>query len=161
MSDGSLLHRHTFLLRLNDRPGGMELIAATFAHRGISLTATLGNDGTLDPSGRATVLVTFTSTEARKEALKLALSRLSRLVSLIEEPDDAPETRIAALVRLQPDAPAPVLNGAGSVEVVHRDPDTGEIIYSLLGAPEPVGETLDQLRASGALRAVTYTMLAV
>ena len=48
---------YAFVLKLTDHPGGMEVIAATFAHRGVSLACSLGNDGALDPEGRATVIV--------------------------------------------------------------------------------------------------------
>ena len=39
------------MLKLTDQPGGMEVIAATFANRGVSLACSLGNDGALDPEG--------------------------------------------------------------------------------------------------------------
>jgi len=31
-------------MKLTDQPGGMEIIAATFAHRGVSITCSLGNE---------------------------------------------------------------------------------------------------------------------
>ena len=158
---GGAHRRHSFLLKLTDKPGGMELIAATFAHRGISLTAILGNDGTLDPNGHATVLVTFTTTDARKEALQRTLARLARVVSVTEEPDDAPGARVVALVRLAPDAPAPDMLPSGTVERLCGDPVAGETIYTLIGPPDAVDVALRGLRASGSLRAVNYTMLAV
>ena len=78
--------QYAFVLKLHDQPGGMEIIAATFAHRGVSLACLLGNDGTLDPEGRATVIVTFCATPAKKEIIRRALGRLSRVRSLAEYP---------------------------------------------------------------------------
>ena len=54
---GTPQRRHSFLLKLTDKPGGMELIAATFAHRGISLTVILGKECTLVSYGYWTFLV--------------------------------------------------------------------------------------------------------
>ena len=55
----------------------MEIIAATFAQRGVSLACSLGNDGALNPDGRATMIVTFCATPAKKEIIRRALGRLS------------------------------------------------------------------------------------
>lgn len=161
----SSARRYTFVLRLTDRPGGMELIAATFAHRGISITSTLGNDSTLDPEGRATVILTFASTPARKEVVKGALSRLSRVVSITEvgapeAPALEPAARQFALVRLAPGAPPPAFPGC-KAEVAAGEGDGGEAIYSLLGSPTAVDAALSDLRASGSLRAAAYAVVAV
>jgi hypothetical protein len=182
--------RHTFVLRLSDRPGGMELIAATFAHRGISITATLGNDGAHDPAGSASVILTFTATPARKEMLKGALSRLSRVLSLVEAEEGegpappaahlpevaagggegtaglsrhgrpVPLARQVALVRLAPGAPPPRYPYC-RCDTVRADADTGEITYTLLGPPSAVEAALTGLRAAGHLRGATYAVLAV
>lgn len=151
--------RYTFVLRLTDRPGGMELIAATFAHRGLSITATLGNDGALDPEGRATVILSFAASPARKEAVKGALSRLTRVVS-VEEVAEPTAVRQIALVRLAPGAPPPDFSGCTTERTV-ADGDGGEATYSLLGPPAAVDVALSVLRDSGVLRGVTYAVVAV
>ncbi len=160
------VRRYTFVLRLTDRPGGMELIAATFAHRGISITSTLGNDSALDPEGRATVILTFAATPARKEVVKGALSRLSRVVSIVEVGDpEAPALEPAAarqfaLVRLAPGTPPPAFPEC-KAEVAAPEGESGEVTYSLLGPPAAVDAALSDLRASGSLRAATYAVVAV
>lgn len=155
--------RYTLLLKLSDRPGGMELVAATFAHRGLSLTLSLGTDGTLDPDGYATVVVHFEATPARKEAVKAALSRLSPVVSLVEYDAQDPRMLYCALVRLAPGAPVPTLTGGGKerVDVISEDAQTGETVYSLFGPPNTVRAALKAMGKAGHLRAVTHTILAV
>ena len=151
--------RHTFVLKLTDRPGGMELVAATFAHRGLSLTMTLGNDGTQDAEGHATVLVHFLATPARKEAVRASLSRLSRMVSLREHGEHDAQVRQTALVRLSPGTLLPHASGVWVEAVPNSDND--DIICVLLGSPPPVIALLDELRQSGSLLAVTQTVLAL
>lgn len=153
---------YTFLLKLTDRPGAMESIAATFAHRGISLSSTLGNDGTLDPEGRAIVLVTFTATPARKEALRNALRRLSRVVSLVEHAADAATVRKSALVRLSPDATKPIMpvGTPGSVDLLECETD-GCCLFAIFGPPAAVDMLLNTARSAGHLRGVTYALVAL
>lgn len=151
---------YTFLLRLTDRPGGMEAVAATFAHRGVSITSTLGHDGAIDPMGRATVLLTFTSTEPRKEALRNALRRLSRVVEIVEYDDGDAALRRSVLIRLSPDAPAIASLPGTIVERIEQEED-GSVLYALFGPPGVVDALLDAARNAGHLRALTYATLAL
>ena len=151
---------YTFVTKLIDRPGAMELIAATFSHRGISIITTLGNDGSLDPDRHATVLVHFCTTPARKAALEQTLRRLSRVVGLTEHTRQDAALRQSALARLAPDAPPPAAARV-VVETVATDPATGESVYSFMGHPADVSPLLDSLRDAGYLRAVTQTTLAL
>lgn len=154
---------YTFVLKLTDRPGGMELIAATFAHRGVSLSTSLGNDGTLDPQGRATVLITFAATPAKKEALKGALGRLSRVSLLVEHPAGSPTLRTTAVVRLAAGAPVPVLppDVVGLVEKTNDNVQTGDTTYLVVGPPDAVDALLAQLRAQDYVRDVMHTVIAL
>lgn len=149
---------YAFVLKLTDQPGGMEVIAATFAHRGVSLSCSLGNDGALDPEGRATVLVTFSATPAKKEILRRALARLSRVRSLVEHPMDSPDLRKTAMFRVTELPPGSVM-GAGKPEKISRDATTGETTYLLVDIPRVVDEFLSKVRASGLLRDVTTTVI--
>jgi hypothetical protein len=153
---------YTFVLKLNDRPGAMESIAATFAHRGISLSSTLGNDGTLDPEGRAIVVVTFTATPARKEAMRNALRRLSRVVSLVEHTAEDATIRKTALARLAPNAPMPDLPPGvpGTVDLLDCEPD-GSRLFAVFGPPLAVDALLNAARDAGHLRGVTYALVAL
>jgi hypothetical protein len=150
---------YTFVIKLVDRPGGMESVAATLAHRGVSIDCTVGNDGALDPDGRATVLITFTATPARKEALRNALRRLSRVVTVSEHgggPSDA-ALRKVALLRLAPGASPPAFADGddGMVEAVGSGED-GCPVYAVLGPVEAVDEVVGALQTGGWLRAITY-----
>lgn len=145
-----------FLLRLRDKPGALESIAATFAHRGVSIRMTLANDSDDDPEGLATAMVTFRATEARKEALRTVLGRLSRVVSVTERTGDEPSLRQAALVRVSGEAfEAPGLH----VETLETDPQSGERTVALFGPPRLVEAVLADLREKGCLRAVTHATL--
>ena len=149
---------YAFVLKLTDQPGGMEIIAATFAHRGVSLTCSLGNDGALDPENRATVLVTVSATLAKKEIIRRALGRLSRVLSLVEHPMDSPDLRKTAMFRVKTLPP----DSAGSVqrlEEISRDTSTGEATYLVVDTPRAVDVFLGRLRASGQLRDVTTTVI--
>ena len=154
---------HTFLLKVTDRPGAMELIAATFAHRGISLTDNLGNDGTLTPDGHAVVLLHFRATASRKETLKNTLKRLSRVLSVVEYAADHPILRRSALLRLAPGAPAPALpeGVGGTVEFLAGCEEGGECVYAVSGPAQAVEALLESARVAGVLRAVTQTVLAL
>ena len=90
---------YAFVLRMDDRPGAVELVAATFSRRGTPLTATPGNSGILEPDGSAVVLVRVRATSARKEGLKKTLARLSRVRSPVEHAQDSTDMRRCALVR--------------------------------------------------------------
>lgn len=46
------MNTYAVLLKLRDKPGAMESIAATFAHRGISLATILANDAASAPALR-------------------------------------------------------------------------------------------------------------
>ena len=157
MTADSPFPRHTFVLKVNDRPGAMELIAATFAHRGVSLHSLLGNDDTLGADGLATVLVTFSAPPARKEALRGALGRLSRIVSLTER-TDAAHLRKSALIRV---APATLLPDAPLYHTEKIAADESGDTYAVLGEPADVDALLHSLKDAGALRGVTQTILAL
>ena len=145
---------YAFVLKLTDQPGGMELIAATFAHRGVSLACSLGNDGALDPEGRATVIVTFFAPPAKKEILRRALGRLSRVRSLVEHPMDSPDLRKTAVFRV-----AGRWLAASALEEVRHDPELEETTYLLVNTPVFVDAFLEDVRASGRLRDVTATVI--
>ena len=150
---------YAFVLKLTDQPGGMEIIAATFAHRGVSLACSLGNDGALDPEGRATVLVTFSATPAKKEILRRALSRLWRVRSLVEHPIDSPYLRKTAVFRVADDGFTPPTEIAAKLEKVARDEAAGETTYLLVDAPVLVDAFLVGLRQAGTLQDVTTTVI--
>jgi hypothetical protein len=164
MNRAPLTPPYTFVLKLTDRSGGMEMIAATFAHRGISLSTSLGNDGALDPDGRATVLVTFAATPAKKEALRRALSRLSRVVSLVEYPADSPLLRKTALIRLRrsipeiPDGVTVERVGAGAENATGGG---GEATLLLVGSPRAVDAVLEAAAERGDLGGVTHAVFAL
>ncbi len=146
--------RHTFVLKLADRPGMLEIIGATFAHRGVSLSATVGSDGALDPEGRATITLHFCATPSRKEVLRRTLSRLNRVLSVSEVPPEL--VQAVALVRVAPDAGLPLTNAA-----VFPLSGTGrEPVYRLIGTPEAVESAIRAWRVAGKLRSVSYGVLA-
>ena len=149
---------YAFVLKLTDQPGGMEIIAATFAHRGVSLVCSLGNDGALDPEGRATVIVTFSATPAKKEIIRRALGRLSRVRSLAEYPIDSPRLRKTAVFRvagpLPTDGQPPV-----RLEAVALDEGSGESMYLVVDRPDVVDAYLETVRQGGRLLDVTTTVI--
>ena len=144
---------YAFVLKLSDAPGGMELIAATFAHRGVSLESSLGNDGKLDPEGRATVMVTFSAPPAKKENIRRALGRLSRVRSLKEYRLDSPNLRMTAVFRVE-GGPADfgfALDGL-RLEKLPGDDGSGEATFFLVDTPAEVSRFLARVRATGRLR---------
>lgn len=151
---------YALLLKLRDKPGAMESIAATFAHRGISLATILANDASSAPDSLATVLVTFRTTAKRKEALKATLARLSRVVSVTERTDGDAALRQSALVRLAPSAALPT---DPQVQISRLDADaaTGETLWALFGPPASVEACVAALRSAGTLRAVTMAVVAL
>ena len=149
---------YAFVLKLTDQPGGMEMIAATFAHRGVSLACSLGNDGALDPEGRATVLVTFFAPPAKKEIIRRALGRLSRVRSLVEHPMDSPDLRKTAVFRVGGRWPAGAVESARLEEIRH-DAGADETTYLLVNTPVYVDTFLAEVRASGRLRGATTTVI--
>ncbi len=154
----SLPLSYAFVLKLTDHPGGMEVIAATFAHRGVSLACSLGNDGALDPEGRATVLVTFSAPPAKKEIIRRALARLSRVRSLVEHPMDSPDLRKTAMFRVK-DLPPGSESQVSRLEEISRHPGTGETTYLVLDSPRAVDGFLAILLESGRLCDVTTTVI--
>ena len=149
---------YAFILKLTDQPGGMEVIAATFAHRGVSLAGALGNDGALDPEGRATVIVTFCATPAKKEIIRRALGRLSRVRSLTEHPLDSPSLRKTAVFRtageVASDGCAP-----GRLERLAQNQAAGENTYLIVDRPDAVDAFLEEVRRGGRLLDVTTTVI--
>lgn len=146
--------RYTFVVKVADRPGTLEIIGATFAHRGVSLSATVGCDGSLDPDGRATITLHFYSTPRRKEVLRTTLTRLNRVLSVREVPPKL--VQAVALVRVAPDAGLPLTEAA-----VFPLPSPGrEPVYRLIGTPEAVESAIHAWRAAGKLRSVSYGVLA-
>lgn len=144
------MNSYAFVLKLTDHPGGMELIAATFAHRGMSLSSSLGNDGALDPEGRATILVTFSATPAKKEIIRRALDRLPRVRSIVEHPVDSSALRTTAVIRLRGDEPPEVRSGA-KLETISRDPESGTTAFLLVDHPAAVEAALAAMKESGRL----------
>lgn len=144
------MNSYAFVLKLTDQPGGMELIAATFAHRGMSLSSSLGNDGALDPEGRATILVTFTATEAKKEIIRRALDRMPRVRSIHEHPMDSPALRKMAVFRLR-GAEAPAVREGARLETVGRDPTGDSTIFLLVDNPAALDAALGEMTAGGRL----------
>ena len=149
---------YAFVLKLTDQPGGMEIIAATFAHRGVSLACSLGNDGALDPEGRATVIVTFSAPPAKKEIIRRALGRLARVRSLVEHPMDSPDLRKTAVFRVAGRWSAGSMSAARLEEIRH-DAVADETTYLLVNSPVRVDEFLADVRATGRLRDVTTTVI--
>ena len=149
---------YAFVLKLTDQPGGMEVIAATFAHRGVSLACSLGNDGALDPEGRATVLVTFSAPPAKKEIIRRALGRLSRVRSLVEHPMDSPDLRKTAIFRVAGRCAAEGI-AAVRLEEIRHDAVADETTYLLVDVPVTVDHFLASVQASGRLRGATTTVI--
>lgn len=146
--------RYTFVIKVADRPGTLEIIGATFAHRGVSLSATVGCDGSLDPDGRATITLHFCATPRRKEVLRATLARLNRVQSVREVPSGL--VQAVALVRVAPDAGLPLTEAA-----VFPLPSPGrEPVYRLIGTPEAVESAITAWRNAGKLRSVSYGVLA-
>ena len=169
MPDAKPLSRWTFVLKINDRPGAMELVAATFAHRGISLHALLGNDNKSGADGLATVLVTFSAPVAKKEAMKATLGRLSRVVSVTERTQADASLRKCALVRVAATSdktPADAMSIAletmpCTIESIACDRETGETIYMITGTVRTVDGIIRKLRGNGTLKSVTQAVLAL
>jgi len=169
----TISRRFTFALTLTDRPGGMELIAATFAHRGVSIHSTLGNDGALDPDGRAQVIVTFSAAPPRKEALKGALSRLSRVVALVEHTDDDGGVHKTALLRIEAESASDLADAAAALNLTRlvitmvldrsgrRNGEYGEATYTVTGPPPDVDALIADLKARHILRAAAHATLAL
>ena len=157
MDPADLPASYVFVLKLTDQVGSMEIIAATFAHRGVSLTCSLGNDGALDPEGRATVTVAFSAPPAKKEIIRRALGRLSRVRTLVEYPLASSHLRKTAVFRVSgeivPDA-TPVY-----LERIARDDAAGETTYLLVDRPVAVDAFLERLRVEKRLRDVTTTVI--
>ncbi len=149
---------YAFVLKLTDQPGGMEIIAATFAHRGVSLACSLGNDGALDPEGRATVIVTFCATPAKKEIIRRALGRLSRVRSLAEYPMASPQLRKTAVFRVKGEVP-PDGGRPGRLEQIARHEASDETTYLLVDRPDVVDAFLETVRGEGRLRDATTTVI--
>ena len=149
---------YAFILKLTDQPGGREIIAATFAHRGVSLACSLGNDGALDPEGRATVIVTFCATPAKKEIIRRALGRLSRVRSLAEYPTNSPHLRKTAVFRVLGEI---AREGQTSIrlEQVACDEASGENTYLVVDRPDVVDAFLENVRRGGQLLDVTTTVI--
>ncbi len=149
---------YAFILKLTDQPGGMEVIGATFAHRGVSLACSLGNDGALDPEGRATVIVTFCATPAKKEIIRRALGRLSRVRSLTEHPLDSPRLRKTAVFRMAgevaSDGQTPV-----RLERLAQNEAADENTYLVVDRPDAVDAFLEEVRRGGRLLDVTTTVI--
>jgi acetolactate synthase small subunit len=149
---------YLFVLKLTDAPGTMEVIAATFAHRGVSISSSVGNDGLLDPGGRATVLVTFSATPAKKEIIRRALTRISRVHGVVEHPMDSNALRKTAVFRMQ---------GYGSmehrlmsrIERIAHDPATGDITYLYVDTPAKVDALLAELRTTNRLLDVATSVI--
>ncbi len=149
---------YLFVLKLTDQPGGMELIAATFASRGVSLSSSVGNDGMLDPAGRATVLVTFSALPAKKEIIRRALTRLARVHSLAEHPMNAAVLRKTAVFRM--DGYGAVEHRMASIlERIGHNEATGEITYMLVDSPAKVDQVMKDLRATNRLKDVATSVI--
>jgi hypothetical protein len=150
---------YAFVMKLTDQPGGMEIIAATFAHRGVSITCSLGNDGALDPQGSATVMVTFSATPAKKEIIRRALQRISRVRSLVEYPMDAPQLRKTAVMRLSGVEPFAPTTTVRLLEPIAGTPEADESTYLLVDVPVIVDAILEEARRSGRLLDASATVI--
>lgn len=151
---------YAFLLKLRDKPGAMELVAATFAHRGISLITILGNDAGTAPDGLATILVTFRTTQVRKDMMKATLSRLSRVVSLTEREEEDPALQQSALVRLAPGGALPT-DPQVHLTRLNVDATTGETLWALFGPLKAVEASVESLRTAGTLNAISLATVAL
>jgi acetolactate synthase small subunit len=149
---------YLFLIKLTDQPGGMELIAATFASRGVSLSSSVGNDGVLDPAGRATVVVTFAAPPAKKEIIRRALTRLARVYSLSEHSMTSAMLRKTAVFRM--DGYGAVEHRMASIlERIGHNESTGEITYMLVDSPARVDSVIQDLRATNRLKDVATSVI--
>ena len=147
---------YTFVLKLADQVGSMEIIAATFAHRGVSLVCSLGNDGAPHPDGHATMVVTFRAPPAKKEIIRRALGRLSRVRSLTEYPLTSPHLRKTAVFRVAGGVPD---GSPARLEQIAHDDAANETTYLLVDRPEVVDAFLERVRVSGSLRDVAATVI--
>lgn len=151
---------YAFVLKLRDKPGAMEVIAATFAHRGLSLATILASDAASAPDSLARVLVTFRATEARKDAVKAALARLSRVVAITEREEGDPTLQQSALVRLAPGAALPS-DPQVHLTRVGVDGATGETLWALFGPLQAVAASVEALRSAGVLHALSIATVAL
>ena len=104
------------------------------------------------------MLVTFSAPLAKKEIIRRALTRLSRVRSLVEHPMDSPDLRKTAMFRVT-DLPAVSDAGAPRLERIFQSAPAGETTYLIVDTPQVVDAFLAQVRASGKLRDVTTTVI--
>jgi acetolactate synthase small subunit len=151
-----------FRVWVYDRAGALTSIASAFSNRGISVDSVVGHGSDKTSGCSGTVLVTFTCTRSDKEAMKRAVSRLSKVEKVEEHPYLSDNLRKTAVIKCNRAlAPRDVAGETAflTCEQMHKD-STGWT-YFLGGSPAQLDPILHALKKGGVLVDQVYSITAL
>jgi acetolactate synthase small subunit len=100
MAGNDEMKRWVIRVRVADRAGALTSIASAFSNRGVSIDTVVGHSHALSSRQDGTVVVTFSCTEAEKDAIVRIVKLLSKVVALEEHPYESTSLRKGALIRV-------------------------------------------------------------
>jgi len=154
------MRRWVIRVRVADRAGALTSIASAFSNRGISIDTVVGHSHALSSRQDGTVVVTFSCTEADKDAIVRIVKLLSKVVTLEEHPYESTSLRKAALVQVTRRLTPGDVVGRDTFltcELVRQVPDG--FVFFVAGSPFELDPILSKFIAQGILTDIVYSVL--
>jgi acetolactate synthase small subunit len=149
-----------FRVHVVDRAGALTSIASAFSNEGINIGTVVGH-GLEEPAVvEGSVVLTFFSSEEKKDIIVRKIKRLSKVIRLEERPYDSRSLRKSAIVhttrKLKPRDVAGE-NSFLTCELVGNEVDG--CTYFLAGSPGELDPVLNDLEKNGVIKDIVYSIL--
>ncbi len=157
---GSDKYHWVFRVHVVDRAGALTSIASAFSNEGINIGTVVGH-GLEEPAVvEGSVVLTFFSSEKKKDIMVRKITRLSKVIRLEERPYDSHSLRKSAILhttgKLKPRDVAGE-NSFLTCELVGSEVEG--FIYFLAGSPGELDPVLHSLEKTGMVKDIVYSIL--
>ncbi len=157
---GSDKSHWVFRVHVVDRAGALTSIASAFSNEGINIGTVVGH-GLEEPAVvEGSVVLTFFSSEIKKDIMVRKIKRLSKVTRLEERPYDSHNLRKSAILhtirKLKPRDVAGE-NNFLTCELVESEVEG--FIYFLAGSPGELDPVLHELEKNGVVKDIVYSIL--
>ncbi|UCB47383.1 MAG: hypothetical protein JSV25_08235 [Spirochaetota bacterium] len=149
-----------FRAHVVDRAGALTSIASSFSNEGINIDTVVGHGTETYAHIEGSVLITFSSSEEKKDVMARKIKRLSKVIKLEEHSYDSNKLRKSVLIRT--DRRLKPVEVAGDVDFLTCEivsSDSGGFIYFLAGAPSQLDPVLKKLETCGVVKDIIYSVV--
>jgi hypothetical protein len=159
MAGNDEVKRWVFRVRVADRAGALTSIASAFSNRGISIDTVVGHGAAYAGSHDGAVVVTFSCTEAEKDAIVRIVRLLSKVEGLEEHPYESTSLRKGALIRVTRRLTPRDVAGRETFLTCERVREVpGGFVYFVAGSPNELDPVLASFNDQHILTDIVFSV---